>query len=283
MFSPLHVRAEQLAARLPPLLLDAERVAHTVWQGVHGRRRGGVGESFWQFRRYDSGDPAERIDWRQSARSDKLYVRVREWEAAQSAALWADASPSMDYASTPELPKKMERARLLALALVSLLLRGGERALWADMSGYLAVQGHDGLARIAATRMAAESLPPAPPASRHTHMVLLSDFLTGGDELRQRMNAYAAQGNAGVLVHVVDPLEENFALDGRVELLGAEGEKPILVPNAAALRDAYRQKFAEHVEGLKNAAASAGWAYLRHNTAGAPHETLRALFDVLAG
>ena len=35
-------RAEALAARLPPLLVEAERVAETVRQGVHGRRRVGV-------------------------------------------------------------------------------------------------------------------------------------------------------------------------------------------------------------------------------------------------
>ena len=35
---PLRQRAEQLAATLPPLMVDAERVASTVAQGVHGRR-----------------------------------------------------------------------------------------------------------------------------------------------------------------------------------------------------------------------------------------------------
>ena len=47
---PLRRRAEQLAATLPPLLVAAERVATTVFQGVHGRRRVGKGETFWQFR-----------------------------------------------------------------------------------------------------------------------------------------------------------------------------------------------------------------------------------------
>ena len=49
-------RAEHLASRFPPLLVAAERVATTVAQGVHGRRRVGQGEAFWQFRRYEPGD-----------------------------------------------------------------------------------------------------------------------------------------------------------------------------------------------------------------------------------
>ncbi len=120
-------RAEQLASVLPPLLVEAERVASTIVQGVHGRRRVGQGEAFWQFRRYQPGDPTSRIDWRQSARGQAVFVRENEWEAAQSVWLWCDASPSMRYSSSRELPEKQARATLLLLATASLLLRGGER------------------------------------------------------------------------------------------------------------------------------------------------------------
>ena len=89
---------------LPPLLVAAERVAATVAQGVHGRRRVGQGETFWQFRQYQPGDAASRIDWRESAKSQRLYVRETEWEAAQSVWLWRDASASMDYTSAGTSP-----------------------------------------------------------------------------------------------------------------------------------------------------------------------------------
>ena len=102
--APLRERAEEAASRLPPLLIAAERVAVTVAQGVHGRRRVGQGETFWQFRQYQAGDAATAIDWRESAKSQRLYIRETEWEAAQSVWLWRDASPSMDYASSRGLP-----------------------------------------------------------------------------------------------------------------------------------------------------------------------------------
>ena len=97
-------RAEALAIRLPPLLIAAERVAATVAQGVHGRRREGQGDSFWQSRRYVAGDPLGRIDWRQSAKSgrpapDGWFVRETEWEAAQTICLWRDSSASMRWHS----------------------------------------------------------------------------------------------------------------------------------------------------------------------------------------
>src|SRR5881275_1363398 len=100
----IHHRAEQLAAALPPLLVAAERVASTVAQGVHGRRRVGQGETFWQFRQYQPGDAATRVDWRESAKSQRLYIRETEWEAAQSVWLWRDASASMSYTSADYIP-----------------------------------------------------------------------------------------------------------------------------------------------------------------------------------
>ncbi|MEE9317806.1 MAG: DUF58 domain-containing protein, partial [Rhodospirillales bacterium] len=70
--SEIHQKAEEFAAYLPPLLVAAKRVAATVSQGVHGRRRVGQGETFWQFRRYEFGDSTQLIDWRQSAKSQPV-------------------------------------------------------------------------------------------------------------------------------------------------------------------------------------------------------------------
>ena len=129
-------QAETIAAALPPLLVAAERLASAVNLGVHGRRKAGIGETFWQFRRYQSEDPTTAIDWRQSAKSQHLFVREREWEAAEAVWLWRDGGPTMRFASTPGAMTKIDRASVLALAVASLLIRGGERiALLGDGDG----------------------------------------------------------------------------------------------------------------------------------------------------
>ena len=120
-------RAEQLAATLPPLMVQAERVAATVAQGVHGRRRVGQGETFWQYRRYLPGDSPRAVDWRRSAKSDLVFVRETEWEAAQTVWLWRDTSASMRWRSRRDLPEKADRAELLLRALGLLLVGAGER------------------------------------------------------------------------------------------------------------------------------------------------------------
>src|SRR6201992_4496083 len=106
-------------------MVAAERLGASISLGAHGRRRAGAGENFWQFRRYGSADSVGRIDWRQTAKSQHLSVREREWEAAQTVWFWRDADRGMRFGSAGVT--KMERANLLLLALASLLVRGGER------------------------------------------------------------------------------------------------------------------------------------------------------------
>src|SRR5215208_6432261 len=90
-------QARALAESMPRLILEARKIAATVIHGLHGRRRAGPGENFWQYRRFLSGEPARRVDWRRSARDDILYVREREWEAAHTVWIWPDRSPSMVF------------------------------------------------------------------------------------------------------------------------------------------------------------------------------------------
>src|SRR5262245_49234963 len=123
----LELSAHGLAKRLPALLVEASRIAQTVAHGIHGRRRSGPGETFWQFRTYEPQDSAQLIDWRRSASSDHLYVREREWEAAHTIWLWPDLSRSMTFKSHLSDVTKRDRALVLALASAELLVRSGER------------------------------------------------------------------------------------------------------------------------------------------------------------
>ncbi|MCY4609520.1 MAG: DUF58 domain-containing protein [bacterium] len=280
-------RAEQLVAHLPPLLVEARQVAAVVAQGVHGRRRVGPGETFWQFRRYAQGDAATMIDWRASARSPRLYVRETEWEAAESVWLWADTSPSMHFASSPELATKHERARLIVMALAVLLVRGGESI------ALLGVDRRPGTGSAALTRMAtrlqrgeadnAPSLPPAATLPSHARLVLVSDFLEPAQPVAARIRHFAGQGVAGHLVRIVDPAEESFPYAGRVRFDGTEREGTILAHRSEALRNDYRERFVTHTEAIALAARNAGWSATVHRTNGSPHAALLPLYIDLGG
>ena len=279
----LHHHAEALASRLPPLLVAAERVAATVAQGVHGRRRTGSGETFWQFRRYQPGDDAASVDWRQSARSQAQFVRETEWEAAQTVWLWADPSPSMAWRSSAELPEKRERALLLTLALAALLLRGGERV--APLSGALApTAGGGALARLATVMMAETAAElPNTPLPRHATVVLVGDFLAPLDEHDAALRRLASAGARGHLLQVLDPAEEALPYEGRVRFSGLEGEGETLVRKTEEVREAYAARLVAHRDGLAAMARAAGWSFALHHTHQPPQAALLGLHVALGG
>jgi uncharacterized protein (DUF58 family) len=272
------------------LLVAAERVAVTVAQGVHGRRRVGQGETFWQFRQYQSGDAAARIDWRESAKSQRLYVRETEWEAAQSVWLWRDASASMTYSSANYLsgaawPSKRDRAELLLVALASLLVRGGERlallgGTMTPMSGRIALSRVGEL--IGRDRSAPESLPVFEPLPRAAQLVLIGDFLSPLDAVNDTVARFAAAGLRGHLLQVVDPAEEDLPFDGRVRFEGIEERDQVVISRVENVRKAYTVRFQHHRQGLAAIAAALGWSFSFHRTDRPPHLALLALYAALS-
>ena len=278
-------RGEALASALPPLLVAAERVAATVSQGVHGRRRVGDGETFWQFRQYQPGDSAQRIDWRQSAKSDRLYVRETEWEAAQSVWLWRDGSPSMRWSSSKNRVTKLARADLLMLALASLLARGGEHlALLGQRAPPMAAR--TAIRRLAAMLerddMPACDLPAPEPLPRYARAVLLGDFLSPIEELRGTIADFAKQGVRGHLLHILDPAEETLPFAGRVMFAGSEGEGEVLFGRVEAVREQYGAAFAKHLAGLRDLVRGLSWTMISHRTDQPPETALLALYFALA-
>ena len=285
----LRDRAEQAASVLPPLLIAAERVAVTVAQGVHGRRRVGQGETFWQFRQYQPGDAASRIDWRESAKSQRLYVRETEWEAAQSVWLWRDASASMDYSSAEyltgaEWPTKRDRAELLLVALASLLVRGGERLTLLD-SGIAPMNGRIALSRIGemiSRDLRAASLPDFEPLPRAGQLVLIGDFLSPLETVNAAVTHFAAAGLKGHLLQVADPAEEDLPFDGRIRFAGMEERDEVVISRVESIRGDYAHRYQRHRDGLAAIAGAVGWSFGFHRTDRPPHLALLALFTALS-
>src|SRR5580693_2756 len=199
-----------LAASMPRLILEARRVAATVIHGLHGRRRAGPGENFWQYRRFMSGEPASNVDWRRSARDDHLYVREREWEASHSIWIWIDRSPSMDFNSHLTEWSKLDRALVVSFALAEVLVQGGERVgipeLMRPTSNRNVIEKmaqvmlHDSSERL--------SLPPNFAPAPFSEVLLVSDLWSPIAEFRRIIGQLAANGARGHVVQVVDPAEE---------------------------------------------------------------------------
>ena len=282
------VAAEAAGARLPPLMVAADRVASTVAQGVHGRRRIGTGDSFWQFRPFVQGDTASRIDWRQSAKTDRAYVRDMEWEAAQTVCLWRDASAGMAWRSAPRLPEKRERAELVLLALASLLFRAGEQVRLIGVPGRV-FAGRRALEAVARALSGQEGpgqngdgVPEPASLPRHAELVLIGDFLGPIESIRTCVAGLAAQQLRGHVLQVLDPAEFSLPYEGRVRFRGLRGEADALVPRVDRIRSDYAERLAAQQTALASLCAAAGFGFGVHRTDHPPEAALLALWMALA-
>jgi uncharacterized protein (DUF58 family) len=262
------VGARKLADAMPRLILEARRVASTVIHGLHGRRRAGPGENFWQYRRFVSGEPAQNVDWRRSARDDHLYVREREWEASHTVWIWPDRSPSMTFASALAKDSKLERALVVAFALAEVLVQGGERV------------GVPGLTRPTASRNVIEkmaeailhdpteraSLPPSFAPSPLSEVVLLSDLWVPMSEVRGKITQLSATGAHGHVIQIVDPAEESFPYSGRVEFIEPEGGGSVTAGRAETWRNDYQAIVERHRAAIRAEADLRGWSFAIHRT-----------------
>ncbi|MCA0248285.1 MAG: DUF58 domain-containing protein [Proteobacteria bacterium] len=282
-------RSLELAGTLPALMVAADRVAATVIQGVHGRRRVGQGDAFWQYRPYRDGDSASQIDWRQSARSRNLFVRETEWEAAASVWLWRDASPSMQYASLRGLDTKAVRAEVITLALASLLTDAAERVAVLG-TGMRPITGRIAVRRVAETlfdetresNRQPPSLPPMVPLPAHGTVVLVSDWLDPLEKIEDIVRYYASAGVRGHLVQVLDPAEEDLPFDGHVKFEGLEAEGQHTIRRVETVRTAYGARLAAQREGLQRLARPANWTVHLHRTDRPAQTVLLSLYLAMA-
>ncbi len=264
--------AVDLARRLPSLVVAAREIAGSVMQGVHGRRRAGTGESFWQFRPFVPGEAAAGIDWRRSARDDRTYIREREWEAAHTVWLWVDRSTSMAYQSGLASQSKLDRAVVLGLAAADLLVKGGERVGFSGLTKPMARRAIvDHLVEaltLDARRLdtTGGDLPPPtmlPPRSRALY---IGDWLSDTEAVTRAVAMAAGNGARGHLVMIADPVEETFPFTGHVELQDSDGPAKLRLGDAEGMRKRYAARLAAHRERIGAACRQHGWTLAIHRT-----------------
>jgi uncharacterized protein (DUF58 family) len=260
--------SRSLAATMPRLILEARRVAATVIHGLHGRRRAGPGENFWQYRRFVSGESAARIDWRRSARDDNLYVREQEWEAAHTVWLWPDRSPSMSFRSALAEDSKLERTLVLAFALAEILVEGGERV---GIPGLMTPSANRNIIEKMAQCVIHDpteraSLPPSFAPSPLAEVVVLSDLWSPIADVHRTIAQLSASGAHGHIIQVVDPAEETFPYAGRVEFVEPEGGGAVTAGRAETWKNDFEARVARHRDEVRSETDRLGWSFVIHRT-----------------
>ncbi|MBI1341035.1 DUF58 domain-containing protein [bacterium] len=274
--SQLKSEAAALASQIGTVTSRA-RAASETHLGTAGRRRTGVGETFWQYRRHRSEDGASRVDWRRSARESNLFVRETELETARTFLFWVDPSEGFAWSGDAARPDKADRGVVLAMALADVLARGGERC------GVLGGARGPATGAKAPSRVGEDlrelkpgAVLPAPPRE-HCALVIISDFYAPMEGWTRGLNALARKSRDAVLIAVSDPIEEQYPFGGRVRFFRPGEERQRLVGRAEILRDGYLDRFAKRRADMTALAASLGWRCTTHSTVDDPRPLLGRL------
>lgn len=280
-------RARELSALMPNLILSARQIAQTLVHGSHGRKRAGPGETFWQFRPYESFEPVHRIDWRRSASSDHLYVREREWDTAHTFWIWIDLSSSMWFASKLARQRKAERAILFGLAAAELLVRSGERvgilgAMRPSMDRDIVPRIAERLVNGFETNKNVRKLPASVETGRYSELILISDFLDPMDQLTEDLRRLGSNQVGGTLMQIIDPAEESFPYSGRVEFKDMGQSQKVVVESAGTIAEKYKAAFQARKLQLSETARGLNWGHLTCHTDRPAREGLLTLHGFLS-
>ena len=262
----LRSNAEQTASRVPDIKTSAIQTAFQILHGHNPKRKAGSGEAFWQFREYQPGDLPREIDWKQSAKTDRVYIRQKELHTAQTCLFWCKQNADMDFASDNDLSSKHFNASVLALALALIHSRSGE------VVGYAGMQrpGHSEktLGRFEQLLMqdSETSLPDSLEMPRNASFYAFSDFLDPIETIEEAFSSLAERTHNGWLIQVLDPAELDLPYQGRVMFEDMHLQNRNLINNAGDIRGEYRQRIQAHMEQVQKLCTRWGWRYVLHRT-----------------
>ena len=282
----MRLKAEKLTFQIPNLLIKANNIANTVWEGMHNRNKAGVGDSFWQFRKYEYGDPAHLIDWKKSAKSYDTFVKEKELNTLQDIVIWRDTSKSMNFSSNKQIEPKIYRANLLTLALTIIFSKSGENIV---LNGFNSKLSHGNkVINFIANQITSKikesflSRPNIDEIKNNSDVILISDFLNDIKYTEEIIRKLSSRGINGNIIQVLDPAEKTFPFKGRINFNGLEEEESILIGNAESIKNNYKKAITTHCNKVKKLALSYSWKYYMDTTDNSPESSLLNICNTLS-
>mgnify|MGYP001452448188 FL=1 len=266
----MRLKAEELSNKIPSLYVKADRIANTIWEGMHNRNKDGLGDNFWQFRKYEYGDPAHLIDWKKTAKSNETFIQEKELQTLQNFVIWRDTSKSMNFRSSESIDTKLYRANLFTLTLTIILSKSGENIVLNGLKSEL-LKGGDAVNFVSnqINEKVIDSYKSSPNINEiknNSDVILIGDFLNNINETEKTIKELSNRGINGIIIQILDPAERFFPYKGRINFNGLEGEKNILIGKAESVRNDYKKAIKIHIEKLEKLITSYSWKYILDNS-----------------
>ncbi len=279
---PDQIRAiSERAAHDAGLFMVANTVnASSLYQGEHLLKKSGRAETFRQFREYIPGDEISAVDWKSSAKSDKVFVKQRESRVPRRYQFWCEDYKGMYFKSPPRanntIYSKIEAAWILSIAAAILAVDNGD--MISLMDGDTPKRGEKALGDMLHQLCDTFDAPPdislmdlEPKKTASAFSFLIGDFLAPIQDLSKALESFNTHhvGYNGYLIQVLDRAELTLPYKGRVLFEGyaADNENTRFdIQNIESIRGQYIERMDAHNNAVKNIAMRHGFLYHLHVT-----------------
>jgi uncharacterized protein (DUF58 family) len=275
-------------SRLGRLHVQVRRLIEAMPLGAHAARGVQGGGDFVEHRAFRAGDEPARVDWRASARSERVLVREQRAERRLMVHALIDTSASM---KSGEPVTKWRYGCWLGLAAAYCARRGGDAAELHGIAGDPSAKHRlRGIAELESVADRFEAIEPAGQTNLYAALeplaalpdrgmaVIVSDLLSVDDQFWKQLAELRSRGWHLAVMRVLAEDELNFAHTGPIRFTGLEGEEPLVV-DAGALRQAYLEELERFDAHCIEQAAFAGVRLIRCDTGRSPLEPLRSLLE----
>lgn len=265
---------------LPAMMAHAQKAVAGILHGEHPRAKSGAGEQFWQYREYAPEDRPQDIDWRQSAKTDRVFIRQKELQTTQKALFWCSNSPGMEFHSRNDLPAKREHAQIISLSLALLLTRAGERIglLGQNRTGRSELALENFAQGLLTSKDRADLPHESSPPERNSVVFLVGDFIAPQEEIARCFAEFSAHEVSASIVQVLDPAEMTLDYQGRAIFESPRRDYHQHIANVSLIRDEYIQRIKRHIAFVDHLCHRYGWDYQLHTTDSDIDKTLSAIW-----
>ncbi|MDH5723197.1 MAG: DUF58 domain-containing protein [Alphaproteobacteria bacterium] len=280
MLSKLYSKAEEQADALSSVLFKARQHADHIISGGHASKKSGMGENFWQFKEYSPGDRLQDIDWRQSAKTDHVFIRQKEWQKAQKNFFWSASYKGMDYKSKHAQYSKREAASILLLSLAFGMVNADEQIGLYSQSR--TGRGDNAVLRLGEHFLSDKDdlkLPDTrsfvPP--RGSTLIAAGDFLSDLDEIAHSLNELKSRIDNGLIIQILDPDEIELDFSGRIKFENFDHSDSELINHIPSVRTEYKVRIESHIAEIKALCIKNDWSYILHRTDADISSTLQTI------
>lgn len=258
----------QTINKLKGLEFKARLIVEGYVSGMHKSPYHGFSVEFAEHREYVPGDDLRYVDWKVFGKSDRIYLKQYDEETNFVCHLLVDTSESMTYKSEKAAFSKAEYAQCVAAALAYLIIHQqdsvGLATFDSEVSQFLrpgstAAQLKQLCHVLEQSPLIGESsIGPifhdlAERIKRRGLVVILSDFFDDPETLMLGLKHFWHRRHDVVLLHVIDPVEQEFPFADPTLFKGLEnlGEQ---LTEPRALRKAYQREFEAFLKTMRSGA-----------------------------